>query len=90
MFKKSAWNAIKLEGNPVGWAVAFEFAMKAQLAGMKLGEVPIISINRFYSGKSSFKLTPWVKEYFKWFVWGSWKINTTGMRKNKVAYRIKK
>ena len=54
MFKRSKFNKINLESKPVGWAVSFEFAIKAQLAGWKLGEVPLISLNRFYGGKSSF------------------------------------
>ena len=70
MFRKSIYDQIVLESRPVGWVVMFEFSIKAQLAGLKLGEVPIISINRFYGGQSSFNLTPWVREYFRWFLWG--------------------
>ena len=44
--------------------------MKAQLAGFRLGEVPIISVDRLYGGTSTFKLGPWVIEYLRWFVWG--------------------
>ena len=54
-------------GRPVGWAVAFEMAIKAQLAGLRLGEVPIISIDRLYGGKSTFRLGPWTGEYLRWF-----------------------
>jgi len=70
MFRKSAFQRLRLVSKPVGWAVAFEIAIKSQLAGWKLGEVPIISINRFYGGKSSFRLGAWVIEYTKWFFWG--------------------
>ena len=70
MFKKSIFDKIKLEAKPVGWAVVFELAIKAQASGMKLGEVPIISIDRLYGGKSTFSLGPWIKEYFRWFLWG--------------------
>ena len=70
MFRRSRFNEIKLESNPVGWAVSFEFAIKAQIANWKLGEVPLISLNRIFAGKSSFRLGPWVKEYAKWFLWG--------------------
>ncbi|MEK6984362.1 MAG: glycosyltransferase [Nanoarchaeota archaeon] len=87
MFRRSIFNKLSLEAKPVGWAVAFEFAIKAQLAGLKLGEVPIISINRFYGGKSSFKLGPWVIEYTKWFVWGIIKLNPIGGRRE-VALRV--
>ena len=50
--------------------MTFEMAMKAQLAGWKLGEVPVISIDRLYGGKSTFRLGPWTGEYLRWFVWG--------------------
>ena len=61
---------LHLEAKPVGWAVTFEMAMKAQFAGWKLGEVPVISIDRLYGGKSTFRLGPWTGEYLRWFIWG--------------------
>lgn len=70
MFKRDVFNRIDLESKPIGWAFIFEFAIKAQSKGMKLGEVPIVSIDRLYGGKSSFSLGPWVKEYMRWFLWG--------------------
>lgn len=70
MFKRSVFEALNLESRPVGWVIAFELAIKAQRMGLRLGEVPIISINRFYGGKSSFKPGPWIIEYSKWFWWG--------------------
>lgn len=71
MFRKSIFNKITLESKPIGWVVVFELAIKAQTAGLKLGEVPIISIDRLYGGKSTFSLGPWFKEYLKWFLWGT-------------------
>ena len=65
MFRKSVFDAMHLEAKPVGWAVTFEMALKAQLGGLKLGEVPIISIDRLYGGQSSFKLGPWFWEYLR-------------------------
>ncbi|MFA5157528.1 MAG: glycosyltransferase [Candidatus Omnitrophota bacterium] len=70
MFKRSVFEEIPLESRPVGWAFIFELAVKAQDKGFRLGEVPIISIDRLYGGKSTFLLWPWVKEYLRWFVWG--------------------
>ena len=70
IFRKSIFNKINLESKPVGWAVAFELSIKAQLQGYKLGEVPIISIDRLFGGESTFKLGPWCVEYLRWFVWG--------------------
>jgi len=70
MFRRSVFDQLHLEAKPIGWAVTFEMALKAQLAGLKLGEVPIISIDRLYGGKSTFQLGPWLKEYLRWFMWG--------------------
>ena len=70
MFRPELFEQIHLEARPVGWAVAFEMAIKAQLAGLKLGEVPIVSIDRLYGGKSTFALGPWTTEYLRWFLWG--------------------
>ena len=70
MFKRTNFKELSLVSNPVGLAVSFEFAVKAQEKGWKLGEVPLISLNRLYGkGKSSFKLN-WVSEYGKWFIYG--------------------
>ncbi len=70
MFRREVFDRIKFECNPVGWAFAFEMAIKAQLLGLKTSEVPIVSINRFYGGTSTFKLKRWITEYIKWFAWG--------------------
>jgi len=70
MFRRDVFERMNLEARPIGWAVAFEMAIKAQLIGLRLGEVPIISIDRLYGGKSTFKLGAWMGEYSKWFLWG--------------------
>jgi dolichol-phosphate mannosyltransferase len=70
LFRRSMFSALSLEARPVGWAVTFEIAMKAQLAGWKLGEVPVISIDRLYGGESTFRVGPWTVEYLRWFLWG--------------------
>ncbi|MBU0605773.1 MAG: glycosyltransferase [Candidatus Omnitrophica bacterium] len=70
MFKKELFDRLSMESGAVGWAVVFEMAIKAQMAGAKFGEVPIVSIDRLYGGKSTFSLGPWFKEYLRWFFWG--------------------
>lgn len=70
MFTRETFNRLDLQARPVGWAVAFEMAIKAQLAGLRLGEVPIVSIDRLYGGKSTFRVGPWTVEYLRWFLWG--------------------
>lgn len=87
MFKREKFNQLNLESRPVGWAVSFEFAIKAQAANWKLGEVPLISLNRLYGeGKSSFRLN-WVREYLRWFFYGIGNLTLSG-KKNKVLVRI--
>jgi glycosyltransferase involved in cell wall biosynthesis len=79
MFRRAVFEQLELESPPVGWVVAFEMAIKAQLHGLKLGEVPIISIDRLYGGESTFRLGPWFVEYLKWFVRGTLLLRTSGM-----------
>ena len=88
MFRREIFDRLHLEARPVGWAVTFEMAIKAQLAGMKLGEVPIVSIDRLYGGTSTFSVGPWVVEYLRWFMWG---LRQTSRRRGSappVAIRI--
>ncbi len=70
LFPRELYPRLQLTARPVGWAIAFEMSMKAQLLGLKLGEVPIVSIDRLYGGQSTFKLGPWCLEYLRWFFWG--------------------
>jgi len=76
MFHRNIFDRLAIEAKPVGWAFAFEMAMKAQFAGLKFGEVPIISVDRLYGGASSFRLGPWFVEYFRWFLWGAVQLRT--------------
>lgn len=86
MFRKNIFDKITLESKPIGWAVVFELAVKAQAANLKLGEVPIISIDRLYGGKSTFTFGPWFREYLRWFLWGF--IHLFGAKKSKSKIRI--
>lgn len=70
LFRRDVFARLHLQANPVGWAVAFEMSIKAQLLGLKLGEVPITSIDRLYGGESTFRVGSWVREYLRWFGWG--------------------
>jgi glycosyltransferase involved in cell wall biosynthesis len=76
MFRRSLFDQLDLQSRPVGWACAFEMSIKAQLMGLRLAEVPIVSIDRLYGGESSFKLGPWTTEYLRWFVWGAMRMHT--------------
>jgi len=70
MFRRDQFERFHLESRPIGWAVAFELSIKAQMLGLSLGEVPIVSIDRLYGGQSTFRLGPWTGEYMRWFIWG--------------------
>jgi dolichol-phosphate mannosyltransferase len=67
MFRRDDFGRLTNHTNSVGWTVAFEMAINAQLLGLRLGEVPTISIDRLFGGKSSFQLVPWVVNYFGYF-----------------------
>ena len=89
MFRKNLFSIITLESKPIGWAFVFEIAVKAQVIGLKLGEVPIISIDRLYGGKSSFIFSPWLREYLRWFLYGALHFQAL-MHNRKVLVRIPK
>jgi dolichol-phosphate mannosyltransferase len=67
MFRRADFERLSRDTKSVGWAVAFEMAINAHLLRLRLGEVPIISIDRLFGGKSSFQLVPWVIGYFGYF-----------------------
>lgn len=85
MFRRNIFDQLTLESQ-VGWAILFELAIKAQMLGKTLGEVPIVSIDRLYGGKSSFRISPWLKEYTKWFIYGVQKLHV--MKKKKILVQI--
>jgi dolichol-phosphate mannosyltransferase len=70
MVRREHFDKIEFESNPVGWAVAFEMSIKFYLLGLKMTEVPVVSIDRLYGGKSSFRAASWSKEYWRWFMYG--------------------
>tara|TARA_B100001248_G_scaffold50550_2_gene32691 strand:- start:2591 stop:3310 length:720 start_codon:yes stop_codon:yes gene_type:complete len=70
MFKKSFFEEIEISSNPVGWVFAFELSIKAYTMNLKIGEVPLISVDRLFGGTSTFKLGAWIKEYLKCYFWG--------------------
>src|SRR5947207_180373 len=90
MFRKEILPLLKLESRPVGWTVAFEMAIKAHHAGLRLGEVPIISIDRLYGGESNFRLGSWVIEYSRWFLRGLQARFTGRKTRSKATVRIPK
>jgi len=59
-FKKSVFDQLQLDSS--GFSISPEFAIKAHLAGFRLGEVPTIYTNRV-EGVSNFKLYKMTKSY---------------------------
>ena len=88
MFRRDQFERFHLEARPIGWAVAFEMAIKAQLLGLSLGEVPIVSIDRLYGGQSTFRVGPWAIEYSRWFFWGLIRLRKAGRQRAEVHLRI--
>lgn len=88
MFRRDIFDKITLEAKPIGFAFAFELAIKAQLNGMNLGEVPVVSLNRLYGRKSSFAFGPWVREYSKWFLFGVRHYNKMCTTRKNVIVKI--
>lgn len=70
MARRAIFNQIEFESNPVGWAVAFEMSIKFYLLGLRMTEVPVVSIDRLYGGQSSFRAASWSQEYWRWFIYG--------------------
>lgn len=84
MVRRSIFEKINIEAQ-AGWAFAFEISIKAQLLGLKLGEVPVVSIDRLFGGESTFKLGSWTKEYLRWFFWGVRRLNRFNRVQNAVV-----
>ncbi len=76
MFKKNFFKEVEISSNPIGWVFAFELTIKAYIMNLKIGEVPLISVDRIFGGQSTFRLGMWVKEYLKCYLWGLKKIYT--------------
>src|SRR5438105_9796475 len=90
MFRKEVFPSLDLESRPVGWTVAFEMAIKAHHAGLRLGEVPIVSIYRLYGGESTFRLGSWLIGYSRWFLRGLQARFTGRKTPSKATVRIPK
>lgn len=70
MFRRDVFDRLKIIGLGGGWSCAFEMAVNAQLLGLRLGEVAVVSIDRLFGGQSTFRPIPWIVSYLRVFVWG--------------------
>jgi dolichol-phosphate mannosyltransferase len=73
MFRRELFDRLPLSLASGGWSFAFEMAIRAQLTNVKLGEVPMISVDRLFGGQPAFRLS-WVVAYARLFIWGIWKL----------------
>lgn len=69
-FKKEIFAGLKLYSS--GFSISPEFAVKAHLAGFKLGEVPTVYTNRV-EGVSSFKMFKMIRNYLTLYFFLIWK-----------------
>jgi len=89
MARRSIFEKISIEAR-VGWAFAFELSIKAQLLGLKIGEVPVVSVDRLFGGDSTFRIGPWMSEYLKWFFWGTISLNRSKAARQTRALTLDK
>lgn len=71
MFRRAVFDRLSPTAPAIGWVVVYELTMRAEIMGLRLGEVPIISVDRLYGGKSTFRVGSWTFEYLRWFFWGA-------------------
>lgn len=88
MFRRGTFDVENLKSNPVGWTFSFEWAIKVQMLDLRLGEHPIVSVNRAYAGQSSLKVFAWCKQYIKWFSWGIKEVRKSQYYKSKPYIKV--
>ena len=82
MFKPDDFGRLVGERTDIGWDFAFDMAINAQCLGLRVGEVPIISVDRMFGGASTYRLTAWTKNYLKVFFRGAWKLGIHPFRRS--------
>ena len=87
LIRRTVFEKIVFEAEPVGWTVAFEMSIKFYLLGLRMTELPSISIDRLYGGASSFRVGSWTWEYFRWFARGVREIRAENRRRKKQSPR---
>ena len=87
LFRRTDFASFGLDPVSAGWASAFEMSIKAQMRGMKLGETPIVSVDRMFGGTSTFRPGAWIVAYLRWFVWGVIQLRRAGRRQPAVIRR---
>ncbi len=70
MFHRDIFDRFSFDNAGTGWSFAFDMAIEAQVMGLKIGEVPIVSIDRLFGGQSTMRLIPWIRSYLRCFTKG--------------------
>jgi dolichol-phosphate mannosyltransferase len=67
MYRNSVVNSINIESRG-GFEVGMEILIKSYLKGHKIAEIPSVWRDRV-AGKSNFKLSKWLPEYLRWYIY---------------------
>lgn len=87
LFRKDVFKQLSLVTKSSGWVIAFEMALKAQVAGLKVGEVATIEIDRLYGGDSTSHIASEFYEYVKWFLWAFAKLRDPSVQHSTIPIR---
>jgi len=74
MFRRELFEKFDFSQTGSGWSFAFQMAITAQKMGLRIAEVPIVSIDRLLGGQSTFRLIPWVISYARLFMMGVYQL----------------
>ncbi len=64
-FYKSDWPLLSIGANRKGWSCALAFSINAIKNDLEPIEIPVISVDRFAGGTSSFSLRGWLWSYIR-------------------------
>tara|TARA_A100000164_G_scaffold286013_1_gene258884 strand:- start:389 stop:1129 length:741 start_codon:yes stop_codon:yes gene_type:complete len=84
LFSLNYLNMIKIESKK-GFTFSIELLVKANRLGLSIAEVPSYWEERNF-GKSRFKISEWVFEYIRWYLYG---LETFWLRKSPSSVKLK-
>ena len=64
-FQKQYWEKLSIDIDYGGWAAALAVTRNAKKFKIRVAEIPIISVDRIFGGKSKFILRAWALEYLR-------------------------
>lgn len=69
-FYKKDWAILSEDADGRGWSCALAFSLNAIRNDLGVGQVPIISVDRFAGGQSNFSLFGWMWSYLRLLFYG--------------------